>query len=79
VAIGAVAALLAFALVKYESQQKAFAWYVASVRPNAGDRIEIAPQVGVFDWTIYDRVGDDVRGLEHQRAHRRPDARVSAA
>jgi len=62
VAIGAVAALLAFAWAKQESQQKAFAWYVASMKPNAGDRIEIAPQVGVFDWMIYDRAGDEVRG-----------------
>jgi inner membrane protein len=61
----AIAALLMLGLllsVKTASQQRARARYGESVMTGRPGAVEVAPEIGrLFDWTIYDRIGNRVR------------------
>jgi inner membrane protein len=59
---GALLALVCFVGVKSQSQQWAVEGYRRSIGADAPNSIEISPEFGLFDWTIYDRVDDRVRG-----------------
>jgi membrane-bound metal-dependent hydrolase YbcI (DUF457 family) len=62
IAIAALVMLGLLVAVKTASQQWARARYDEAVMTEARGAVEVAPEIGrLFDWTIYDRVGNRVR------------------